>query len=128
MLHMVLSGMGNVEMMDDNIKTFKDFVPIDSKDLKIFDDVRGIIRKSKQLPCTKCNYCVEVCPSNIPISELFSVYNSLLGAKISRHEAKENLDQYREKITSCIKCGKCEQNCPQSIKIREELKKIEALT
>lgn len=124
---MVLSGMGNVEMMDDNIKTFKNFVPIDSKDFEIFSTVREIIRKLKQLPCTKCNYCKEVCPSNIPISDLFFVYNGLLGAKTSRNETKQNLNKYREKITSCIKCGKCEKNCPQSIKIREELEKISAL-
>ena len=124
---MVLSGMGNMEMMNDNIKTFKDFVPIDAKDLKAFDEIREIIRKVKQLPCTKCNYCKEVCPSNIPIFEIFSIYNSLLGAKISRSETKEQLAPYREKIADCIKCGKCEGNCPQNIKIREELEKIDRI-
>ena len=121
---MVLSGMGNIEMMNENIKTFKDFAPIDAKDLKAFDTIREIIRKVKQLPCTKCNYCKEVCPSNIPISEIFSIYNRLMGAKISRIETKEQLAPYREKIVDCIKCGKCEGNCPQSIKIREELEKV----
>ncbi len=124
---MVLSGMGNMEMMNDNIKTFEDFVPIDKKDIKVFDNVREIIRRLRQLPCTKCNYCAEVCPSNIPISELFSIYNCMLGAKISRDEIKEHLAPYTDKITACIKCGKCESNCPQSIKIREELEKIAAL-
>ena len=124
---MVLSGMGNMEMMNDNIKTFKDFTPIDEKDLEVFDRVRKIIRKLKQLPCTKCNYCKEVCPSKIPISEMFSVYNRLMGAEISKTEMQELLLGYHEKITACIKCGKCEENCPQSIKIREELEKIEKI-
>ena len=123
-IFMVLSGMGNMDMVDDNIKTFKDFTPIDKNELKVFDKVREIIRKVKQIPCTRCNYCAEVCPSDIPISQIFSIYNKLMGAKISRSEAKELLAPFGEKITSCIKCGKCEKNCPQAIKIREELEKI----
>ena len=124
---MVLSGMGNMEMMNDNINTFKNFTPIAEEEFEIFDEAREIIRKTKQVPCTKCNYCKEICPSKIPISELFSIYNSLMGAKIPYLEAKEKLIGYKDKISSCIKCGKCESNCPQSIKIREELKKIERI-
>lgn len=124
---LVLSGMGNMEMINDNIKTFKDFTPIAEAEFKVFDKVRKIIRQVKQLPCTKCNYCAEVCPSKIPISQAFSIYNALMGAKISRPQAKEQLSPYLEKITSCIKCGKCEKNCPQSIKIREKLERIEKI-
>lgn len=124
---MVLSGMGNMQMIDDNIKTFKNFEPIAQNDMQVFDRVRSIIRKTKQLPCTRCNYCREVCPAGVPVSELFSIYNELMGAKISRSEAKEKFLPYKEKISACIKCGKCESNCPQSIKIREELEKIEKL-
>ncbi len=121
---MVLSGMGNMEMMNDNINTLKNFVPIGGDEFKVFDTAREIIRTVKQIPCTKCNYCAEVCPSKIPISELFAVYNAYLGAKISRNSAKEQLASHIEEITSCVNCGKCEQNCPQNIKIREELGKI----
>lgn len=121
---MVLSGMGNMEMMNDNIKTFQNFVEIDADDLKVFDAVREIIRKERQIPCTKCNYCAEVCPSHIPISEIFSVYNGFAGAKVSKVKMKEQYSSYREKVADCIKCGLCESNCPQSIKIREELEKV----
>ena len=120
---MVLSGMGNMDMMNDNINTFKDFKPIAENEYKVFDEVRKTIRKVKQIPCTKCNYCKDVCPKDIPISEIFSAYNSFLGAKISKSEVKEKLMPYKEKIAACIKCGKCESNCPQSIKIREQLEK-----
>ena len=124
---MVLSGMGNMEMMNDNIKTFKNFVPIDENEMKVFDAARKIIRKVKQLPCTKCNYCANICPSDVPISELFSVYNNLMGAKISLDKAKELFTPYRPKIMSCVKCGRCESNCPQKIKIREEIEKIKGI-
>lgn len=124
---MVLSGMGNTEMMEDNIKTFKDFVPVKEEELKVFEKAREIIRKTKQIPCTKCNYCAEICPSFIPISELFAIYNDYMGAKFSHADTKERLTVYKEKLDSCVKCGKCETNCPQSIKIREELEKIEKI-
>ncbi len=124
---MVLSGMGNMDMMNDNIKTMRSFNPFSENELKIFDRVREIIREVKQLPCTKCNYCAEVCPSKIPISQVFSVYNSFLAAKISRKEAQENLVSRRDSINNCIKCGKCERNCPQNIKIREELEKVKRI-
>lgn len=122
---MVLSGMGNMEMMQDNIKTFKNFTPISEEDKKVFDKTREVIRKVKQIPCTKCNYCGEVCTENIPISKTFSIYNGFLGAKITRAEAKEKLTPFGETLKKCVKCGKCEGNCPQNIKIREELEKIE---
>ncbi len=124
---MVLSGMGNTGMVKDNIKTLKNLVQFKDEDFKVFDRARAIIRKVKQIPCTKCNYCKEVCPSNIPISEIFSVYNKFLGAKISRAQTKEELSGYSEKIAECIECGKCESNCPQNIKIREQLKNIKAI-
>ncbi len=124
---MVLSGMGNTEMMNDNIKTLKNFVPIRNDEFKIFDQAREIIRTVKQLPCTKCNYCADVCPSKIHISEIFSIYNSYLGAKISRSQTKEYLASHLEEISSCIKCGKCENTCPQNINIRNELERIEKI-
>lgn len=122
---MVLSGMGNAEMVSDNIKTFKEFAPVTERELAVYGEVREIIRRVKQLPCTKCNYCSEVCPENIPISKLFSIYNRLIGAEISRGETKEKLSGYSEKLAQCIKCGKCENNCPQNIEIRDALEKIE---
>lgn len=124
---MVLSGMGNVEMINDNINTFKNLKPIKESDMAIFEKVRGMIRKTKLVPCTKCNYCADVCPTGVPISELFSIFNELAGARISRDEAKEKLARHSEKLAACIKCGKCEGNCPQSIDIRERLAKIEKI-
>lgn len=124
---MVLSGMGNMEMMMDNIETFRDFVPVTEEEIKVFDNVREIVRKVKQVQCTKCNYCMEVCREQIPIAELFSIYNGFLGAKVSRSETKEQLASYSEKLMACVKCGKCEKTCPQSIKIRDELEKIEKI-
>ena len=124
---MVLSGMGNCEMINDNINTFKDFKPVTEEVVKVFDNVREIVRRVNQIPCTKCNYCAEVCPAAIPISQVFTVHNNLVSAKISRGEAKQEISKCREKMSECIKCKVCEATCPQSIKISEELEKVDKI-
>ncbi|MBE6740618.1 MAG: Fe-S oxidoreductase [Ruminococcaceae bacterium] len=121
---MVLSGMGNMDMMTDNISTFSPFVPLNDDELKATDKAREIIREVRQIPCTKCNYCAEVCPKNIPISDIFYSYNKFLAAKITRNKAKEEFPANRPSAADCIKCSKCESVCPQSISIRDYLEKI----
>lgn len=121
---MVLSGMGSMEMMQDNINTFSNFVPLSPEETAAADRAREIIRQVRQIPCTKCRYCTEVCPKNIPVPELFSVYNQVLSAKITRGEAKTLLPQDDGLAVDCVKCGKCENVCPQNIEIRKHLEKI----
>ncbi len=121
---MVLSGMGNMDMINDNIKTFSPFIPLNQEELKATDSVREIIRQTRQIPCTKCNYCAEVCPQKIPISELFYSYNKYLAAKITKGKAKEEFPADKPDANACIKCGKCEKICPQNIAIKEHLEKI----
>ena len=49
---MVLSGMGDMNMMQDNIKSFTDFVPFSKEEFEATDRVREIIREARQVPCT----------------------------------------------------------------------------
>lgn len=123
-VEMVLSGMGDMQMMQDNIHTFSPFVPLSEEELAVTDRAREWIRQARQIPCTKCNYCAEVCPANIPISELFSVYNRFLAAKITKDEAKEMFPKDTALASDCLQCGKCENICPQNIGIREQLERI----
>lgn len=121
---MVLSGMGSMDMMNDNINTFKNFVPLNKEELRATDLAREIIREVIQVPCTKCNYCTEVCPKNIPIPELFVSYNKVMSAKITVGEGKSALPTDKGAATDCIKCGKCEGVCPQKIEIKKHIEKI----
>ena len=120
---MTLSGMGNMEMMQDNLKTFANFVPLNKNELEVTDKARELIRKANLIPCTKCNYCADVCPKKIPISDIFSSYNTYSSAKITKNEFLNLLSKNGENF-DCIKCGKCENICPQSIKIRDKLDNI----
>ncbi len=121
---MVLSGMGNMDMIKDNINTFSNFVPFNQKEYDATDKAREIIRQVNQIPCTGCSYCTDVCPKSIPIPQIFEEYNKFLAAKITALQAKEAFPKDTATASDCIKCGKCENVCPQNIDIREHLEKI----
>ena len=123
----VLSGMGDMNMINDNVNTVKNAVPFNAEEIDSFTKIRSIIREVKQIPCTKCNYCADVCPSKVKISEVFAIDNKYLAAKISRSEAYKTLRPYYENLCGCIECGKCESTCPQNIEIRKILKKIKKI-
>ena len=121
---MVLSGMGNMEMTESNIKTMSPFVPLNEREIEATDKARQIIRQYNQIPCTKCKYCAEVCPKNVPIADMFAVYNEYALARISEDDAASRVAKLEVKPTDCIECGRCEGICPQNIDIRARLKRI----
>ena len=120
---MVLSGMGNMDMVEENIRTMGDFKPLDEKEEAALAEVRQIIRDSRQIGCTGCNYCAEVCPRDIKISDMFALVNQVNAAKITKAEAKANMPAEGH-AADCIACGACERVCPQDIEIREKLADI----
>lgn len=122
---MVLSGMGDMEMMNDNIGYMKDFNPLTEQELNALSDVRAILKKLDTLPCTACRYCESGCPKNIPIPDIFALYNDMKGFSSDDAEAVYGkLTADKGKASACIRCGKCEYECPQNIEIRKHLKNI----
>lgn len=122
---MVLSGMGSMEMMKDNVSYMKDFKPLSEKELDAVDEVRKILNKQNIIQCTGCRYCVEGCPQHIVIPELFACYNAKKQYKgWNSRVYYNNLTATSGKAKDCIGCGKCEHICPQNLPIRDLLKKV----
>ena len=122
---MVVSGMGNMEMMKDNVSFMKDFVPLSKEEHEAIAKVREIFRKQGLIPCTACRYCTEGCPKKILIPDLFSCMNA------KKTFGDWNSDFYygvftknNGKASDCIKCGKCEHACPQHLEIRKLLESV----
>lgn len=121
----VLSGMSNVEQMDDNLATMSEFRPLDQEEYAVISKAREMLDAIQSVPCTDCKYCMKGCPMNIAIPGIFStmnsylVYNNLQSAKNSYKWATREGDT----AGKCIACGACETVCPQQIPIINELKR-----
>ncbi|MDE5855543.1 MAG: aldo/keto reductase [Anaeroplasmataceae bacterium] len=122
---MVLSGMSNMEQMLDNISYMKDFKPLNDQEKEAVVKVCAVFNNMHLIACTACRYCIEGCPRNIAIPDLFSCMNT----KNLYHDWNANFyynlhTKKGGKASDCIECGKCEKACPQHLPIRKLLKDV----
>jgi len=122
---MVLSGMGNMDMIADNISYMSDFKPLSEKEQEAVFKVCSILKGQDIIPCTACKYCVAGCPQNIAIPDLFACLNG----KKNFHNWNTDYyysvhTQFGGKASDCIECGLCEKSCPQHLEIRKLLKEV----
>lgn len=124
---MVLSGMGNMEQLMDNISYMKEFVPMNAEETELVHKAAEMIKDSIAIPCTGCSYCTEGCPMQIAIPDLFRVYNKSKRGEITDVEANEEYRQLTEsggKARECLACGQCQVACPQHLEIINYLKDV----
>ena len=128
----VLSGMSNIEQVEDNTSYMADFKPLTEEEKKVCFQVADIINSQIAIPCTACAYCVEGCPQRIPIPQYFSLYNEDMREDLAEKGWTVNMSNYSTlasktgKAGDCIACGQCEGVCPQHLPIIENLKKVAA--
>lgn len=123
----VLSGMSNIEQMNDNLSYMKDFNGLSDREKSVVKKAQEELNKIALIPCTTCNYCAKVCPKDIGISGSFTAMNFLTiysDKAAAAHQENWLVSGHgKMRADECIKCGKCEAVCPQHIAIRDELEK-----
>lgn len=130
---MVLSGMSNMEQMEDNLSYMRDFKPLTEEEKQLIDRVTKIILSKENIPCTGCRYCVDGCPQKIAIPDYFKLMNDISKfGELQIARAKQQYGQYTGdmklgKASACIKCGRCEQHCPQHLPIKRYLEDTAAM-
>lgn len=123
---MVLSGMSNIEQVEENIATMTDFKPLNYEERELLNKTVDILNSLNAVACTGCRYCTDTCPKNINIPGYFSVYNAF---KLHGYVNFPIMQYVRQAhghgfASECIGCGKCESHCPQHLEIRKYLKEI----
>ena len=122
---MVLSGMSNMEQMEDNLSFMRQMQPLNEEEQKVLQAACKALSKFDGIACTACHYCTPGCPMDIHIPEIFAVMNvyKMYG------NLTEARNEYKwrpggEKASACIQCGQCEGACPQHLPIISLLEEV----
>ena len=120
-IHMVLSGMSNLDQMRENVAIFHAEDPLsdlDTNGLKlIVNDMVDMV------PCTSCHYC-DGCPMGLNIPMFMGLLSEArYSSPISITMAIEALSEDK-RPGACIKCGACTEKCPQKIDIPKMMEEL----
>lgn len=124
----VLSGMSDLQQLEDNVATMTHFEPMNEQELAAIDRVIEEIRKVNEIPCTGCRYCMD-CPMGVDIPEIFSIYSQykIFGKEKAFVQDYEEVVEHGNGAEHCVRCMACTTKCPQMIAIPDKLEMIAKL-
>lgn len=121
----VLSGISNMEQMQDNVNTMKDFQPLSDDELKALGKLRAYLTRVPLVECTGCRYCVPACPLELPIPGYISTLNNAqLFGKADGVVRSYKWHAEKHKPSDCVKCECCTAVCPQHLDIPGHLERL----
>lgn len=125
----ILSGMGTMSEVQENIRTLNDALPnsLSDEEMALVDQVKQIYNNRIKVKCTDCRYCLP-CPQGVNIPRIFSIYNhaSVYNTFEDGRRQYSRLIQDGTDAGQCIECENCESLCPQNLTIIEYLKETHA--
>lgn len=127
-----LSGMGSMQMVEENVAAASRADPLGPKEREQILDVIDRTKKLEGLYCTGCNYCMP-CPSGVDIPANFAALNlyrvwGIEGMAKIQYKAlgdrKKDGEPAPAWAEACTECHECEEKCPQNIPIPDKLKEV----
>ena len=124
----VLSGMSDLQQLEDNVATMTHFEPMNEQELAAIDRVVEEIRKVNEIPCTGWRYCMD-CPMGVDIPEIFSIYSQykIFGKEKAFVQDYGEVVEHGNGAEHCVRCMACTTKCPQMIAIPDKLEMIAKL-
>ena len=126
-----LSGMGTMEMVEQNTKIADEQEPMSEEDWNRAKVMMEEIKKFSDLYCTGCSYCMP-CPKGIRIPDVFNchTYKNVYGltdyANSMYRRIKNPEDTHAgAPVSACVNCGACKKKCPQFIDIPAKLREVD---
>lgn len=121
-----LSGMGNMEMLTDNVRVASDPDPLTPEELAAVEELEAKLNELKTVYCTGCAYC-QPCPKEVRIPDIMTslIYDKVYGMPDAGKLCYSQIgDRFHPGTAAdaCSQCGLCEKKCPQKLPIRELLK------
>ena len=128
-VHVALSGMGSVEMVEENVAA-AEAGPLSEADRDRLERLLERVAKLADLYCTGCGYCMP-CEQGVNIPGRFEAMNYFEVWGLEDHaRATYRRVRGREGRSEgggvCIACRDCEKKCPQNIPIVEQLRETDA--
>ena len=121
----ILSGMSNLEQVQDNIRTFSGGRPLSEQEVELLHQTAELMKSS--VACTACRYCCEDCPAGLDIPFLLEIYNDLrVAGEVVVTMRVEGLDA-GELPAACVNCGSCKKLCPQNIDVPRVLAELDTM-
>ncbi len=138
----VLSGMTNMEHLEDNLRTCSPLEPLTADEDAFLQRTAVEILENDTVPCTNCKYCMP-CPYGVDIPAVFAHYNLCINEdNLPRDTSDPRYAEARRaylygydkavprlrQAARCVACGACVSHCPQGIAIPAVLRKIDKYT
>lgn len=126
----VISGMGKMEEVKENIKVTNETLPdsIPKEEIKLYNEVKEVYNELMKVDCTGCGYCMP-CPAGVNIPFCFVIYNQKY--IFNDNQVSFVYAMYLGGSTSkegyaglCNGCGKCAKACPQKLDVPSLLKDV----
>lgn len=118
-----ISGMGDMAMLEGNLKVADMAVPMTEEDFRKAAIMMEELKKLSDLYCTGCNYCLP-CPKDINIPHVFNAYTYHNVYGLSAQAKNMWNAKHGASVTECTSCGQCNEKCPQNINVVDKLQEV----